>query len=141
MSLSKKIKSIRLAKQLKQSEVADKIGVEQSYYSKLERTSGDRIYFDVLLKICEALEVSVEYLLGYGDGKGTAYSKDSLMRLVIKLKKQELRIIDKMKFLDDHNFEFEKLSLRKESERVKEIIRMIENDFDLGFVWDESLDE
>lgn len=63
MTVSERIRQLRVKKRITQKEVADHVGVEQSYYSKLERIAGNRIYFDVLVKICEALEVSLYELL------------------------------------------------------------------------------
>ena len=45
-----------------------------------------------------------------------------------------------MFFCQDHNFKLEEQALRNDAELVRKIIHEMEKEFNLGFVWDKSLD-
>jgi transcriptional regulator with XRE-family HTH domain len=69
MDISKRIKQIREEKGFKQSEIADKIGVEQSNYARFEKR-GKKLTIEQLEGIANALEVSVKEILFGGDNIG-----------------------------------------------------------------------
>ena len=58
-----RIKEIRKSKNLSQIQVAKKIGMEQTQYSRYERGENE-IKVNVLIEICKALNVSADYILG-----------------------------------------------------------------------------
>lgn len=62
MELAKRIRTIRLLKNLKQISVAEKIGVTQATYSSYERRAGN-CTFNTLMKISAALEVKIAFLV------------------------------------------------------------------------------
>ncbi|MBX7204220.1 MAG: helix-turn-helix domain-containing protein [Bacteroidia bacterium] len=62
LTLGEKTARIRTQKGVSQKEMADKIGMEQSGYSKLEH-KGDDIAFSTLKKICSVLEIDPVALL------------------------------------------------------------------------------
>lgn len=65
MTISEKIRSIRNSKRMTQTEVASKVGLERSFYSRIENKAGNRVHFEVLLKICDVFGMSIEELLAY----------------------------------------------------------------------------
>lgn len=62
MDISKKIKEIRESKSLKQSEMADILGIEQTNYSRFERR-GKKLTIEQLEQIASALGVSIKEIL------------------------------------------------------------------------------
>lgn len=63
MDLAKKIRELRVTKGIKQSEMAEKLGVAQSNYSRLE-SKGNDITFQELLDISKIFNISIIELLG-----------------------------------------------------------------------------
>ena len=61
-----RIREIRKEKGLSQIQVARKIGMEQTQYSRYERGENE-IKVNVLIDICKALNVSSDYLLELSD--------------------------------------------------------------------------
>lgn len=61
MLLSKRIKAIRLHKGFSQSEIANKLNIDQSTYSGYEREAGN-LKFNTVVKIAEVLECSIPFL-------------------------------------------------------------------------------
>ena len=57
-----RIKEVRKSKNLSQIQVAKKIGMEQTQYSRYERGENE-IKVNVLIEICKALNVSADYIL------------------------------------------------------------------------------
>lgn len=62
LTIGEKVAGMRIKKGISQKEMADKIGMEQSGYSKLEH-KGDNIAFATLIKICHELETDPALLL------------------------------------------------------------------------------
>lgn len=69
-----------------------------------------------------------------------SFSEDELKSFVIKLRKKNRELEQKQFFCQDHNFTLEAEAKRSEADVVRRIIHEMEMDFDLGFVWDKSLD-
>lgn len=63
MQYNERLKFIREAKNLTQSELAKAIGTSQKQYSKYE-TGINEMTVGKLLKACKALEISADYILG-----------------------------------------------------------------------------
>ena len=61
-----RIKEIRKEKNLSQGQIAKKIGMEQTQYSRYERGENE-IKVNVLIEICKALNVSADYILELSD--------------------------------------------------------------------------
>lgn len=65
MTINNKLKELRSAVGLNQSEMAEKLGVSVSSYQKYERGKNSIMpSIEVLIKIAEFFGVSVDYLLG-----------------------------------------------------------------------------
>jgi len=62
MNISKRIKDIRESKGLKQSEMSEKLEIEQANYSYLER-KGDKLTIEQLKQIAEALGITIQEIL------------------------------------------------------------------------------
>ena len=99
--LSVRIKGIGLKKGLSQEEVAEKLGMNQSNYARLENGKTD-IKFERLAQIAEALEMSVGSLIDYDE---------------------------KAELTEDARFYFDALQGKiKEIEKLKEYIEELEDD-------------
>ena len=65
MTINNRLKELRSAVGLNQSEMAEKLGVSVSSYQKYEREKNSIMpSIEVLIKIAEFFGVSVDYLLG-----------------------------------------------------------------------------
>ena len=58
-----RIKEVRKERGYTQTQIAQKIGMEQTQYSRYERGENE-IKVNVLIDICKALKVSADYILG-----------------------------------------------------------------------------
>ena len=67
-NIGKRIKLLRIEKDLKQSELAKILNVTHSNVSKYERGEIE-INFETLVTLCEYFEVSLDYLFGFTDLK------------------------------------------------------------------------
>ena len=61
MHLGEEIKRLRVAKELTQQQLADSLGVNQSFVAKLETGSRSGIGADVLYRLCDALGVPCDH--------------------------------------------------------------------------------
>ena len=61
-----RIREIRKLRGLTQKQVANRIGMEQTQYSRYERGENE-IKVNVLIDICKALNISADYLLNLND--------------------------------------------------------------------------
>ena len=66
-SLAKRLRVARAYKGWSQTELAKRAGVHHVMISKLERGVTKEIQGSTLRKLCEALDVSPQYLLGMSD--------------------------------------------------------------------------
>ena len=71
--------------------------------------------------------------------KEQTFTEKQLKDFVIKLRKKHAKIEEQQFFCNKHNFNLEAELKKSEAEVVRRIIREMENEFDLGFVWDKSL--
>lgn len=90
MELAKRIKLIRKAANLTQSEMAEKLGVSQPSYSEME-TKADNCAFYTLQKVAEALNVSVPFLV---DLENTEYKEKPKRKVsnTAKVEKTDLKV-------------------------------------------------
>lgn len=58
-----RIKDTREDKDIKQGEIAEKLGIKQTQYSRYERGINE-IPLHYLIQVAEILEVSIDYLVG-----------------------------------------------------------------------------
>jgi len=68
------------------------------------------------------------------------FPEKKIRDFVIHLRKKQREIEQQCFFCNKHNFKLEAESKRNEAEAVQKIIHELEREFDLGFVWDSSLD-
>lgn len=73
--------------------------------------------------------------------KQRTFTEDELKAFVVKLRKKHTSIEEKRFFCNNHNFNLEAEAKKSQSDVVMDIIHEMQKDFDLGFVWDESLND
>lgn len=71
------LKEVRRSKQVSQRELADRVGVDFTYISKIENNRLAPPAADTIVKICEALNVPSEVLLAQA-GKVSSDMKDAI---------------------------------------------------------------
>lgn len=71
------LKEIRRSKQVSQRVLAERVGVDFSYISKIENNRLAPPAADTIIKICEVLEVPSEVLLAHA-GKVSSEMKDAI---------------------------------------------------------------
>ena len=69
-----------------------------------------------------------------------SFSENKIKKFIIKLRKKHQEIDKKMIFFQEHKFNLELKCQRKISENIRKTISEMEDEFDVGFVWDDSLD-
>jgi transcriptional regulator with XRE-family HTH domain len=122
MDMSKSIINTREKKNLKQSEVAARMGIDQPNYSRLEKR-GKKLTLEQIEAIAKALEVSPNVLIGI-EGEGTSVKDDveSLTRQNEEYKKRIEELEARLLSLDEANRIKEELNNIKQaqlSERTK----------------------
>ena len=93
MNIGTNIFNLRTLKGIKQSEIAEKLGLEQSGYSRIEKR-GDKISFDLIERIAEIFGVPTEKLLGFDITNSDGEDKD---RKIEDLEKRITELEDKIK--------------------------------------------
>lgn len=58
-----RLKEVRIMRGLKQKDVCNILGMKQSQYSRYE-SGEDEMKIGTLIEICQALDISADYLLG-----------------------------------------------------------------------------
>ena len=66
-TFGKRLRQVRDAHGWTQTMLADTMGVGQGWISKLERGSQSHMQADTVVRLCVALDVSADYLLGLSD--------------------------------------------------------------------------
>lgn len=95
MNIGTNIFNIRTSKGIKQSEMAEKLGLEQSGYSRIEKR-GNKISFDLIERIAEILGVSTEKLLEFDiNNLNNAENDKKISDLEKRIEELENRIKDK----------------------------------------------
>lgn len=61
-----RLREFRILKNMKQKDVCELLNMKQSQYSRYE-SGEDEMKIGTLIEICEALDVSADYLLGFSD--------------------------------------------------------------------------
>lgn len=74
-----RIRKIRIEKGLKQKDVYTKLGMKQQQYSRYE-SGEDEMRIGTFVEICEALEVSADYLLGFTDDPTPKKAKSTYIK-------------------------------------------------------------
>ncbi|WP_207703291.1 helix-turn-helix domain-containing protein [Candidatus Enterococcus ferrettii] len=90
---SDKLKAVRKSKKMTQSDLAEKIGVSKWAITSYEQA---RTYpsVETLMKICEALNTSSDYLLGISDNLPTKLSLVGLSEEEVRLLLQFLNLVE-----------------------------------------------
>lgn len=87
----------------------------------------------------ESLSKSLFEIQGNAEIK-IEFTEKKIKDFVIRLRKMQKDIEQKISFCKQHNLRLDAESKRNEADLVQRIIHEMENEFDLGFVWDSSLD-
>lgn len=69
-----------------------------------------------------------------------SFTESDLKAFIIKLRLKHRKIEEKQIFCLEHNFKLEAQAKQNEADVLRRVIHEMENEFDLGFVWDKSLD-
>lgn len=67
-------------------------------------------------------------------------SEEGAKNLIIMLRKMDQEIMNEQMYCHKRNFKLEQMSLMQQHELLSKIIMQCQNHFDLGFVWDKTLD-
>lgn len=67
------------------------------------------------------------------------FTEQQLKAFVIKLRKKQHDVEEKRNFCNEHNFTIEAQVQQVKADAIQKIVHEMERDFDLGFVWDDSL--
>ena len=92
------LKEVRRSKQVSQRELAERVGVDFSYISKIENNRLAPPAADTIVKICEALDVPSEVLLAHS-GKVSSEIKDAITASPAAVR--FMNQIQEMKLTDD----------------------------------------
>lgn len=87
--LHERIKATRIRKSLSQKTIAEKLGITQAGYSQIESGKYPNMKIETLVRICEILDVSPDYLLAFSD-----YENSELTRIDLFYKDATDFIID-----------------------------------------------
>lgn len=126
-SLSIKIKGIRLKKGFSQEFVADKIGMTQSNYARLESGKSD-IKFERLAQIATAFEMTIGSVIDY-DGKADLpedgrFYYDELQKTIKENERLKEKIADLESESDDEQ-STQAISILELDEEIKELKKKI----------------
>lgn len=90
--VSKRIRELRIKKNITQEQLADKAGVDLSYLGKVERGQNRNISVDILDKLIKALEIDYEDFFSFADSKNdfkklqydisVSENKDEILKLI-----------------------------------------------------------
>lgn len=97
LDVAKRIKELRESKKITQTDIAAKLGMVPSNYSRLE-TKGNRIVFEQIEKIAEVLEVSVKELL-FGEQDTSKVQLKQQMEMEIKMRDVKIEAMESKLFL------------------------------------------
>lgn len=90
--IGRRIKEIRLQKQITQEVLAEWIDVSPTYISHIERAK-KRVSLEALVKISGAFEITVDQLLNGNQESDPAEYKSELAQLIVDCNSYEKRII------------------------------------------------
>lgn len=112
------IKAIRLAKGLKQEDVAEKLGLAPSNYGRVERGLTE-ISVERLEKIAEIFEMSVSSVLNYDKENTVDFKED--FEYYYNLSKKLARQVEKLKEEDDQRDEEESDIYRRKNKEIEDL--------------------
>ncbi len=122
IDISKKIKDLRLERNLKQKEVASAISIATNTLSQFENNKG-RPSLEVLTLLADFFECTVDYLIGREDDFGNI----TISNASAELPKDEQRLlsafrtlsdIEKEKLIDDAEFYAKRYSIDSKTKRA-----------------------
>lgn len=128
MDILKAIPAIREGKGIKQIEIATRLGIEQSNYSRLEKR-GNKLAIDQLQAIADALSVTVLDILIWGEDKSEPRGDDAGQEIQ-QLKK---RVEELESSLSDKNFILTNIKLLINS-RLFTIFYNVVSEYKLGTI-------
>lgn len=98
MEFGKRLTSIRKAKKISQSELAQKVGIHPNVLGRYERGEA-RPFVEMALKLAQALDVSADYLLGNTSldiDSDTLHRIEEITKLPEENKNQIFQVIDSL---------------------------------------------
>lgn len=98
MDLGEKIRALRKAKNMKQQELAEKLGVHSKHISRYENNSS-KPSLEILLKLRDIFCVSLDYLVADEDSQDFHYKDKELERYFTeadKLSEEDRQVIKKV---------------------------------------------
>lgn len=69
-----RLREVRILRNLRQKDVCERLNMKQSQYSRYE-SGEDEMKIGTFIEICQALNISSDYLLGFSDQAGTIASQ------------------------------------------------------------------
>lgn len=85
---SKRLKELREQHRYSQYDMAEKLGLSQSYYAKFELNKGEP-NLETLIKIADLFEVSTDYLLGREEFSSKKVNRSEFDNLIERIEKLE----------------------------------------------------
>ncbi len=64
-----RLREVRILRNLRQKDVCERLNMKQSQYSRYE-SGEDEMKIGTFIEICQALNISSDYLLGFSDHAG-----------------------------------------------------------------------
>lgn len=96
LSAPDKIREIRQQKDLSQEEMAEKMGILQGTYNKIE-CGKIKLKFDDALKICQILGVSVDAIVPREDDLSATGGDEGRLKEIAGLLEREIESLEKIK--------------------------------------------
>lgn len=93
--LGSRIRTARMHKNLTQEELAEKVDVSNNYISNIE-LNRSKPSLATLIKICNVLEITPDYVLADSVHSSNEYIKDEIAKMLRKCSPASIRLIEKV---------------------------------------------
>lgn len=139
MSVNEKIRKLREAKEWSQEQMAEKMHMSLSGYSKIERGE-TKLYLDKLEQIAQVLDIDIVELMSSGEKTiflqinenphlSTSYQGNNETFLLIEIEKLKLSLAHSERRLEEKEQLLQKIIEQKDTEinALKDIIELLKN--------------
>ncbi|HGO5814684.1 TPA: helix-turn-helix domain-containing protein [Mannheimia haemolytica] len=139
MSVNEKIRKLREAKEWSQEQMAEKMHMSLSGYSKIERGE-TKLYLDKLEQIAQVLDIDIVELMSSGEKTiflqinenphlSTSYQGNNETFLLIEIEKLKLSLAHSEQRLEEKEQLLQKIIEQKDTEinALKDIIELLKN--------------
>lgn len=139
MSVNEKIRKLREAKEWSQEQMAEKMHMSLSGYSKIERGE-TKLYLDKLEQIAQVLDIDIVELINSGEKTiflqinenphlSTSYQGNNETFLLIEIEKLKLSLAHSEQRLEEKEQLLQKIIEQKDAEinALKDIIELLKN--------------